>query len=142
MRAIYSILLIILFLGCEDKVNYEKPEGLIGKSKMVDLLFDMHLAVGTSNIQNVNLEKNRNYMSLVFAKYGIDSTQFATSNIYYTSNINEYEEIYEEVQRRLDTIKNFYQDRLDSLVGEQTTQRNKAVQKKTDSLEKYQKRRN
>ena len=81
-------------------------------------------------------------MSLVFAKYGIDSTQFATSNIYYTSNINEYEEIYEEVQRRLDTIKNFYQDRLDSLAGKQTMERNRAIQKNKDSLAKYQKRRN
>ena len=142
MKIFYFLFAVILIFSCSDKVNYEKPEDLIGKEEMTNLLYDMHLAVGTSNVKNVHLEKNRNYMSLVFAKYGVDSTQFATSNIYYTSNINEYEEIYEEVQRRLDTIKNFYQDRLDSLVGEQTTQRNKAVQKKTDSLEKYQKRRN
>jgi len=142
MKVFYFLFMVFLIFSCTDKVNYEKPEDLIDKEKMTNLLYDMHLAVGTSNIKNVHLEKNRNYMSLVFHKYGVDSTQFATSNIYYTSNINEYEEIYEEVQRRLDTIKNFYQDRLDSLAGEQTTQRNKAIQKKTDSLEKYQKRRN
>ena len=34
MRAIFSIFLVIMLLSCEDKVNYEKPEGLIGKAKM------------------------------------------------------------------------------------------------------------
>jgi hypothetical protein len=134
--------MIFIIISCTDKVNYEKPQDLIGKEEMIDLLYDMHIAVGTSNVKNVHLERNRNYMSLVFDKYGVDSTRFATSNIYYTSNINEYEEIYEEVQRRLDTIKNFYQDRMDSLASEQTTKRNRAIQKSKDSLAKYQKRRN
>jgi len=142
MKVFYFLIMIFIIISCTDKVNYEKPQDLIGKEEMIDLLYDMHIAVGTSNVKNVHLERNRNYMSLVFDKYGVDSTRFATSNIYYTSNINEYEEIYEEVQRRLDTIKNFYQDRMDSLASEQTTKRNRAIQKSKDSLAKYQKRRN
>lgn len=97
-----QIFLILLFLvGCKDKINYEKPDNLISKEKMVDILYDMHLVVGTSNIKNTHLEKNRNYMSLVYEKYGIDSVSFAESNLYYTSEINEYEEIFEEVERRI-----------------------------------------
>ena len=83
-------LIIMAFLGCDSKVNYEKPENLISKKKMTDLLYDMHLAIGTSNVQNVKYEKNRNYMAFVYEKYGMDSVQFAMSNIYYTSTIYEY----------------------------------------------------
>jgi len=142
MKVVYTFLLVFLFFSCTDKVNYEKPVDLIGKEKMTNLLYDMHLAVGTSNVKNVHLEKNRNYMSLVFEKYGVDSVQFASSNVYYTSNITDYEEMYEEVQRRLDTLKNFHQYIMDSISGEQTTKRNRAIQKNQDSLTKYQKTRN
>lgn len=115
MKTLYSIFILLLLIGCEDKIAYKKPEGLIDKAKMTDLLFDMHLAIGTSNIQNIHLEKNRNYMSLVYDKYGIDSVQFAASNLYYTSHIQEYEDIFEEVDRRLEMLKNQYEVPLDSL---------------------------
>jgi hypothetical protein len=103
---------------------------------MIDLLYDMHVVIGTSNIKNVHLEKNRNYMSLVYEKYGIDSSRFASSNLYYTSNIVEYEEIYEEVERRLDTLKRFHQAFMDSISEEKTTDRNRVIQIKKDSLQK------
>lgn len=142
MKVICTIFVFLLLYSCKDKVSYEKPEGLISKEEMTDLLYDMHIAVGTSNIKNIHLEKNRNYMSLVYDKYGIDSTQFAVSNIYYTSNIDDYEEIYEEVQRRLDTLKNYHQYIMDSISGNEAAKRKRTTQKNNDSLAKYQKRRN
>ena len=86
MRKILASLcvLFVLIVACESKVNYKKPEKLLTKTQMTDLLFDMHIAVSTSNISNLKLEKNRNYMSLVYEKYGIDSTEFAINNHYYT----------------------------------------------------------
>jgi hypothetical protein len=117
MRELVAALCFFFIMGaCDKKMNYEKPENLISKQQMIDLLYDMHLAVGTSNLQNLKLEKNRNYMSLVYKKYGIDSTQFAQSNIYYTANINEYEAIFEEVEKRLKKIQDSFQRGADSLV--------------------------
>jgi len=136
MKGVYAFLTIIIFWSCTDKVTYEKPENLIGKEEMIDLLYDMHVVIGTSNIKNVHLEKNRNYMSLVYEKYGVDSSRFASSNLYYTSNIEEYEEIYEEVERRLDTLKRFHQAFMDSISEEKATDRNKVIQIKKDSLQK------
>lgn len=142
MKIFFAFLVVMLIWSCTDKVTYEKPENLIEKDQMIDLLYDMHIAIGTSNIKNLHLEKNRNYMSLVYDKYGIDSTQFANSNLYYTSNIIEYEEIYEEVERRLDTLKNYHQAIMDSISGEQTTERNQAIRKNKDSLNQVFKNRN
>lgn len=112
-------LLALLLFSCDNaKVNYKKPDNLIPKDQMVDILYDIHLALGTSNQQNTQLEKNRNYMSLVYEKYGIDSTTFAISNIYYTAEIEQYEEIFERVEARLKEVKDVYDEKRDSISSE------------------------
>lgn len=118
MKNIIYIIVFVLLFSCESRIKFKKPENLIPKAQMVDLLTDMHLASGTLGIKNNDLEKNKNYMALVFEKYKIDSTQFATSNTYYTSNVDEYEEIFEEVEKRLNDIKKSYQTELDSIIQE------------------------
>lgn len=118
MKIVFYIGLILLFISCESKVKYEKPEDLIPKDQMIDLLYDMHIATGTAGVKNNDLEKNVNYMALVFEKYKIDSTRFAASNLYYIANINKYEDVFEEVTRRLDTLKSEYQRSRDSLKQE------------------------
>lgn len=117
MKKILIILTLTVLASCESKVNYEKPEDLIPKDVMIDLLYDMHLAVGTTNLRNKNLEKDRNYMSLVYEKYKIDSTRFAISNIYYTSQVDEYEEMFEEVERRLEELHLQYESERDSAIN-------------------------
>ena len=131
-KRIVFFLILLAFLGCDSKVNYEKPENLIPKKQMTDLLYEMHLAIGTSNVQNVKYEKNRNYMSLVYEKFGIDSVRFATSNIYYTSNIDEYEEIFEAVQERLKKLQDSLVQEADSLVRAKRAPN--LVDKPTDSI--------
>ncbi len=113
----FLLLFLAFAMACQSKVNYEKPEDLIPRDVMIDLLYDMHMAVGTSNLRNKNLEKDRNYMSLVYEKYGIDSTRFAISNIYYTSQPVEYEEMFEEVERRLEELHLQYRSNRDSLIN-------------------------
>jgi len=115
MRNVICLSLLFLLLSCESKVKYEKPENLIAKEQMIDLLYDIHLANGTSGVKNKDLENNMNYMSLVFEKYKIDSGRFAESNLYYTSNINEYEDIFEEVERRLEALKTEFDRKRDSV---------------------------
>ncbi len=115
---------LAFLVSCESKVDYEKPKDLIPKEVMVDLLYDMHLAVGSSNLRNKNLERDRNYMSIVYEKYKIDSTRFAISNIYYTSQVDEYEEIFEEVEKRLEVLQSKYQNERDSIIQESMRKEN------------------
>ena len=132
MKTLFSLILVVLLFSCEDKVSYKKPEGLISKDKMIEMLYEMHLVVGTSNIKNVHLEKNRNYMSLVYEKYGIDSTQFAVSNVYYTAHIQEYEEIFEEVERRIQDLKDELEPKADTTAG--VPKRDREPRQKKDSV--------
>ena len=117
MKYIIYIVLIFLILSCEGKTKYKKPENLIPKEQMIDLLYDMHLANGTTGIKNKALENNLNYMDLVYEKHQIDSVRFAESNIYYIANINEYEDIFEEVEKRLEGLKLEYDRKRDSVLN-------------------------
>lgn len=134
MKTLYALVFVLFFMGCQEKKGkFKKPEDLIPKAEMIDLIYDMHIAVAASNMKDINLEK-RNYMSLVYEKYGVDSARFANSNLYYTSKIQDYEEIFEEVERRLDTITKFYTKKIDSI--EDIKDKERIAKKKRDSIEK------
>ncbi|MCF6296397.1 MAG: DUF4296 domain-containing protein [Flavobacteriaceae bacterium] len=115
MKYIIFITLFVLFLSCESKTKFKEPESLISKEQMIDLLTDLHIATSSRNIKDKNLEKNKNYMGLVFEKYKIDSTQFANNNTYYMSNIVEYENMFKEVEKRLKTLRDKYNIEKDTL---------------------------
>lgn len=96
------IIVAVFFLSCESRTKYKKPKDLIPKDQMIDLLTDLHLVNGISGVKSKDGKKTENYMSALYEKYHIDSTRFAASNLYYISNISEYEEMFEEVEKRLE----------------------------------------
>ena len=114
MFRVYIVLLII-FISCESKTKYKRPENLIPREQMIDLLVDMHIATGASDVKDKDNKRNKNYMILVFEKYQIDSARFAESNFYYTSNIVEYEDIFKEVKKELIKIQDQYKTNTDTV---------------------------
>jgi hypothetical protein len=108
----YFIFLSIFFMACTSNTIIKKPDHLIPKNQMVDLITDMLIASGAENIKNINLERNVNYFPLVFEKYGIDSTRFKESNYYYTSRIDDYEQILQKVDERLKALKKEIDDKI------------------------------
>jgi hypothetical protein len=72
---------------------------------MIDLWVDINIANGTRTVKNKKLEKQVNYFPLIYQKYNIDSVRFMKSNIYYTSKIEEYEEMFQKVEKKLLDIK-------------------------------------
>lgn len=110
MKQFIPILLISIFIiSCTSNTIYKKPENLISKDKMVDLLTDMQLALGAKSVKNKDGKRKIEYMHLVYKKYGVDSTRFSESNFYYTTNIDEYNDILKKVKRRLDNMKKKYE---------------------------------
>ena len=113
MRNLLFIIFLIIFISCESKVKYQKPDNLIPREQMIALLIDMHIASGTTTVRDRSNRRERNYMSLVYEKYQIDSTRLADSNFYYISNIEEYESIFKEVQKQLKMLEeesSFFRD--------------------------------
>jgi hypothetical protein len=95
-KILLLVVIFIMILSCNKK-EVSKPKNLIPKDKMIDLLFDMHLANKSRNIKNNLGDKKPNYFPLIYKKYNIDSTQFKESHTYYMTNLPEYIEIYKKM---------------------------------------------
>ncbi len=99
-KLIASLFLLFAFTGCNIN-GVEKPENLIGRDKMVDILYDISLLEGIKN-QNINGGlSNKKAMDYVSQKYQVDSTRLAESNMYYASDIEEYKKMLGEIKDRL-----------------------------------------
>lgn len=87
-------------MSCNSN-SVEKPDNLIDKDKMTDILYDMSLleAIKTQNINGGITPKTAN--KYIYKKYKIDSIQFAKSNKYYASDIEEYKKMFEKIKDRL-----------------------------------------
>ncbi|WP_343328311.1 DUF4296 domain-containing protein [Polaribacter staleyi] len=104
-----SYLLVVLFLAsCTSNTIFKKPEDLIPRDTMTLLIQDMMIASSAKFVKNNNDQKKINYMAFVYDKYKIDSLRFQNSNFYYTSKIDLYEEMLQDVQNNLDQKKEFY----------------------------------
>lgn len=97
--------LVFLVLSCGFG-GPKKPDNLISKKMMVNILIDARL-IGSSTF--VNRQKMQEYGikldSYIFEKYGIDSLQFALSNAYYAYHIKDYEDIYNTMTDSLERLK-------------------------------------
>ena len=104
-RALNLLVVFLLAIACNEKV-IEKPENLIPRDKMVDILFDMSLInAGKAIDPNIMEQSQIEPMSYVFKKYEIDSAQFVNSDLYYAAIPMEYEAIYKALEERLETEK-------------------------------------
>ena len=105
LKNIVFLLLAIFITACTSNTIYKKPDDLISKKEMVNLLTDMYLANAAKNSKTKALERDINFMPLVYEKYGIDSTRFQRSNRYYMSRIDDYEAIHKKVETRLKKMR-------------------------------------
>ncbi|RUA12134.1 MAG: hypothetical protein DSY82_02025 [Flavobacteriia bacterium] len=118
-REFFYILLILFIISCKGKTNFEKPEDLIPEDQMVNIITDLCLAQGATTLNNMDLKKSNKYVFLVYDKYGVDSTRFASSNLYYASKPEEYKKIFTKAYDRLGKMRNLYTSEGDSILKRQ-----------------------
>jgi tRNA nucleotidyltransferase/poly(A) polymerase len=102
MKKIISLLaLVALFISC-NKDLVEKPNNLIDKKKMGDILYDMSIldAIKYQNPDSL-FANGINPKTYIYKKYKIDSLQFAKSSAYYASDYREYKNMYDALSARL-----------------------------------------
>ncbi|WP_297793018.1 DUF4296 domain-containing protein [uncultured Eudoraea sp.] len=111
MRKLLIILPFVALLSCGEEV-IEKPNSLIAKEKMVDILYDMAI-INAAKTTGPHVMENRGFnpMEFIYDKYDIDSMQFVSSDLYYASQPLEYEEIYRKLEDRIKKEK----DRFDKM---------------------------
>ncbi|MDP3680858.1 MAG: DUF4296 domain-containing protein [Flavobacterium sp.] len=127
MRKIITFLTIVtLFVSCKEEV-VNKPERLIEKDVMVDIMYDLSVLEAIRNQNPASLDTFKiNSRDYIFKKYKIDSVQFAKSNVYYASDYNEYKSMFEQIRKRLEANTKS----VDSLVKLKKKKKNPIVDKK------------
>ena len=103
-KGVLFFILISLILSCKEEV-VKKPENLIEKDIMVDVMYDLALLEAIKYQSTNELETHKiNPDEYIYKKYKIDSAQFVQSNMYYASDYKEYKKMYDQINSRL--VKN------------------------------------
>lgn len=127
-------MLLFFVLSCNKIDKPKKPDNLISKNEMVNILTDMSLITAAKSVQKKVLEaKQINLEEYVFEKYNIDSIQFAESNNYYAYDLKTYEDIYARVNKRLDIKKQEFLE-LERIEKEKRDSIRNAKKKQRDSI--------
>jgi H2-forming N5,N10-methylenetetrahydromethanopterin dehydrogenase-like enzyme len=92
--------LFLLFFGCGNNI-LKKPENLIDKDIMIDILYDLSIIEALHNTSYGSGMSKFNSNNFILKKYKIDSLQFAKSNQYYATDVKNYKKMYEQVSNRL-----------------------------------------
>lgn len=99
----YFLLLVSIFtlVSCQEKA-VEKPDNLIEKETMDDILYDLTLLQAIRGGYQGKLDSNKvEAVNYVYKKYKIDSLQFVKSNRYYASDVAAYNRMFNRVNERL-----------------------------------------
>ena len=83
------------------------PKGVMSESKMVDILYDYHLAQSMptqydQDGKELVRQDNFTYMQAVFKKHGITEAEFDTSMVFYCGDMKRLNAIFNRVSLRLE----------------------------------------
>jgi len=110
-------LLIFIFglcFACNRVEKPKKPDNLIAKNKMVDILFDVIVFNAAKGTVKKVLENSTVTPDVyIYEKHQIDSLQFVKSNEYYAYDIKDYERMIDQVEEKIEAKKAIYQKEID-----------------------------
>ena len=110
-RLLAYFVIVVMATACYKYDKPKKPENLISKDKMIDIIIDVRLLSSANGQNKTTLEKNNlQAEAYIYKKYNIDSLQFALSNNYYAYYVDDYEAIYVKVRDSLDALKSKFAD--------------------------------
>jgi hypothetical protein len=108
-RFLIVFCIALLLTACYGNKKLKKPENLISKDEMVNILMDIKIMASASGKNKDILDDHGvRQEDYIYKKYNIDSLQFALSNEYYSYYMVQYESIYAKVNDSLTILKELY----------------------------------
>lgn len=105
MKKSISLLAILALLGCKEDL-VKKPDLLIEKSKMMEIMYDLALLEAIKYQNPAVLDSNQiRPKQFIYKKYKIDSLQLAQNNRYYAADYKSYKVMFESVVKRIESEK-------------------------------------
>ena len=113
MKNFLFLSVFIFIFNCSEKQT--TPKNIISMETMSEIIYDMTLISVSKGVNRKILENNGfKPTSYILKKYEIDTTDFITSNRYYSSNLDMYLSIYQNVLNKLEKNKQIISDSLKS----------------------------
>lgn len=110
--ALVLTLTLLVFSGCREEKKFytpEKPENFIPREKMIKILVDMHLVGGASRLaqrKGLNFKEfSKENVITILKKYNISAETLDENMFYYSTQVEEYNEMYMEVLSRLSKMQ-------------------------------------
>jgi hypothetical protein len=111
----------------------KKPENLIAKDKMIDIVEDLTILKAARSTNVAVLQDNDlDPMTYIYEKYAIDSASYVNSDRYYASVPEEYEAIYLEVQERVKKERDRLKEQ--KRVNDSVKNKNREVKRRPNKL--------
>ncbi|MCB4798462.1 DUF4296 domain-containing protein [Neotamlana laminarinivorans] len=112
LKALLLFFCIICFaISCKKDRGPEKPDNLLSKQQMVEVLIDAKILGSSSSVdKRLMREHGVDIKTYVYEKHNIDSLQFALSNNYYAFHLEDYKTIYEMVNDSLEALKTKFKE--------------------------------
>ena len=95
---IFILLILIVPLSCG--LSDKKPDNLINKELMENIIFDI-LILNSINANSLMSEAEIMSDEFIFERYSVDSIQFYESEKYYSKMPRVHSEIYSNVKKRI-----------------------------------------
>jgi hypothetical protein len=134
MKKILPFLAILTFVGCKDEM-VKKPDRLIEKSQMVNIMYDLSLLEAIKYQNPAVLDSNQiRPKQFIYKKYKVDSLQLAQNNVYYASDYKTYKIMFDEVVNRLERDKKKAELQLKAQEKKNQILAEKLLKEKTKSL--------
>lgn len=136
MKKIVVLVVLLVLVSCKEEV-VKKPNRLIEKDVMVNIMYDLSLLEAVKYQSPAILDSNKiSPKQYIYKKYKVDSLQFAQSNVYYASDYEEYKNMFEQMTKRLDQKKLAVEALIKAeKKKKKEAKKAKSLNKKTDSLE-------
>lgn len=95
---------MVLFLSISCKKDVVKePAKLIEKEKMIDIMYDLSLLEAMRYQKPLSLDSiDNDPTKFILKKYKVDSLQFAQNNMYYASDYENYKDMFDQVNKRIE----------------------------------------
>ena len=100
------IIAAVWLLGCVER---NRPDNLIAKEAMIELMVDVQIAEalysGTYQTREGNVLSYADVFNPVYEKHGVSREQFEKSLEWYSHDLNEITAMYDEVIERLNRME-------------------------------------
>ena len=95
------VVLCALCLACLFVAFEQRPDGVLSKGEMEEVLYDYHLTQAMADWAPDNeTGSNQPYLDAVFRKHGITQEEFDSSLIWYNAHASDLKDIYDNLKDR------------------------------------------